>query len=135
MSPRGRQSSASPPAGEISTAARAAQIVAEVQADVRELAAAATTAKPKRRQQRALTQAQLVNKLLKIVGPARPARSSIKISRGPRKQTLIEVLVHAGDEPGLTTVEAVEAKAIEVFDRLCLKYPDAFAGNGDSPEA
>lgn len=92
----------------------------------------------RRRTKHALTQRQLVDRLFKIVGPSRPARSSVKLSRGPRGQVMPEVLVHAGDEPGLTTVEAVEAKAREVFDRLCEAYPLAGfspaagdAGNGD----
>lgn len=118
MSPRGRQS---------------AELVSEIEADLQELVAATPPAKRKRRQQRALTQAQLVSRLLKLVGPARPARSSIKISRGPRGQALIDVLIHAGDEPGLTTVEAVEAKAMEVYNRLCTAYPIAgMNGAGDA---
>lgn len=88
---------------------------------------------PKRRSAKALTQAQLVNRLLKLVGPARPARSSIRLARGPRGQVMPEVLIHAGDEPGLATVDAIEAKVVEVFDRLCKLYPlDAGNGAGDA---
>lgn len=76
-----------------------------------------------KRKAHALTQAQLVRQLLKVVGPSRPARSSIRLVRGPRGQVMPEVLIHAGDEPGLTTIEAIEAKAVEVFDRLSARYP------------
>lgn len=85
--------------------------------------AAAGATRAAKRKSHALTQAQLVRQLLKVVGPSRPARSSIKLTRGPRGQVMPEVLIHAGDEPGLTTIEAIEAKATEVFDRLAARYP------------
>lgn len=75
-----------------------------------------------------LTQRQLINKLMRIAAPARPSRSSVQLSRGPRGQVLIDVNVHQGDEPGLNSVATVSARAVEEFDRLCELYPQDFAG-------
>lgn len=78
-------------------------------------------AKPSRH--RPLTQRELINKLMRIAQPARPSRSSVQLSRGPRGQVLIDVNIHQGDEPGLNTVAAVQARAVEVFEQLRELYP------------
>lgn len=92
--------------------------------------------KPAARRPRAkqLTQAQLIRSLTKFASTQRTSRSTVQLDRGPRGQVLISVNVHQGDEPGLTTVDAVKARAVEIFNELCLLYPSAItppAGNGD----
>lgn len=88
----------------------------------------AKPAKPKPTRHAPLTQRQLINKLMRIAAPARPSRSSVQLSRGPRGQVLIDVNIHQGDEPGLNTVAAVQARAVEVFDELRELYPIDLAG-------
>jgi hypothetical protein len=88
-----------------------------------------STRRPRAKQ---LTQAQLIRSLTKLAATQRTSRSTVQLDRGPRGQVLISVNVHQGDEPGLTNVEAVKARAVEIFNELCLLYPSV-TGNG-TPE-
>lgn len=76
-----------------------------------------------------LTQRQMIDRITKIAQQRWQPRSSVKISSGPRGQVMIDVTVHAGDEPGLDTVDQVAAKARAMFDTLTTIYS---AGTGGS---
>jgi len=80
-----------------------------------------------------LSNAQVIRQLVKLVQTQRSSRSTVQIDRGPRGQVLISVSVHQGDEPGLTTVAAVAARARSIFDELCSDYPiSGLSGDGDN---
>jgi len=81
-----------------------------------------------------MTETQIVNKLLRLASIQRSARSSVQLDHGPRGQVLISVNVHQGDEPGLTSVEAVKARAVEIFNELAALYPSQI-GNGSGPDS
>lgn len=102
-----------------------------------ESAAASTVAATpaRRRPSRPLSQGELVKALVKRVGNERPARSSVRLSRGPRGQVMPEVLVHVGDDPRIKTVEEAAAYAQSIFDLLCVAYPMFEAGGGNGGES
>jgi ribonuclease PH len=81
----------------------------------------------KRPRAKQLTQAQLIRSLTKLAATQRTSRSTVQLDRGPRGQVLISVNVHQGDEPGLTNIAAVKARAVEIFDELCILYPTAIS--------
>ena len=88
--------------------------------------ATSTSSRPKTTTRKAstrITQAQLVRQLFRLASIQRSARSSIQLSTGPRGQVQITVNIHAGDEPELTTVDAIQARAVKVFDELRRRYP------------
>lgn len=91
--------------------------------------APATPAKRPRAKQ--LTQAQLIRSLTKLAATQRTSRSTVQLDRGPRGQVLISVNIHQGDEPGLTSADAVKARAVEIFNELCLLYPSAIANGAE----
>lgn len=89
------------------------------------------TAKPARRKHRALTQAQMVERLLKLLGKTPPAasRSSVRLAMGPRGQLMPEVLAHGDDSPEV--LEKLSANAQAVFDDLLVKYAGRVPAEND----
>lgn len=90
-----------------------------------------------------MTQREYAEAIAKVsIERGRP-RSSVKISSGPRGQVMVDVTVHAGDEPGLDTADQVAHRASTLFDSLCAVYgirggpivsvsgAEATAANGD----
>lgn len=89
------------------------------------------------------TQREYAERIAQVAVERGRPRSSVKLSTGPRGQVMVDVTVHAGDEPGLDTVELVAAKARAMFDALRAVYGvtggvpvtamggAAPAGNGD----
>lgn len=57
-------------------------------------------------------------------------RSSVELSRNAKGETQIEVTVRT-DESEITTADAAYAKACELYDLACAKYPtgSGFARN------
>lgn len=80
------------------------------------MAAPRKPAKPERA--RPMTQREYAEAIAKVsIERGRP-RSSVKLSTGPRGQVMVDVIVHAGDEPGLDTAEQVAQKAMSLFNTL-----------------
>lgn len=98
-------------------------------------AAAGEQPKTAPRKHRALTQAQLVARLLRIIEKptVRTTRSSVRLQIGPRGQIMPEVLVHDEDDPEL--VGKLSLIAQRELDLLLVKYADrAPGGNGPAGE-
>lgn len=100
-------------------------------AELRELTGQNDPATPARRKHRALTQAQLVERLLKLLGKTPPAasRSSVRLAMGPRGQLMPEVLAHGDDSPEV--LEKLSANAQAVFDALLVKYASRVPAEND----
>jgi hypothetical protein len=76
-----------------------------------------------------LTLSQIVEQLLTRGGGE---RSSVTLTRNATGETQIEVKVRTGDDSEVTTVEAAEAKAAEVYERLRVAYPARPGHDGSS---
>ena len=79
------------------------------------LETALEVAKPKR-----VTLSEIVERLL---ARSTSDRTSVSLSRNAKGETQIEVVVRTTEDGDVTTADQAAEKALELYDRFCMRYP------------
>jgi hypothetical protein len=72
---------------------------------------------------RSITRAEILRGLIAAVNKTGGEHSTVKLARGMRGETGIEVSVRTGDTPGIETAADACAEAVRLYDSLRELYP------------
>lgn len=78
--------------------------------------------KPKRKPPATLPARTVFKHLTELASQRWQPRSSLKLSTGPRGQVMIDLTCHAGDAPGVETLDDLIAYTVPRFDALRAAY-------------